>query len=111
MDVIIHRSDGTTATAEYYGPVPATLHSLTEDVLAGRVRWYLVRGAAVQDAVTVAAENPDVELCNCEHTEHFGEGTLSVHDFRRVPAGDKVAYHVGRICDACATGHMRNFLA
>lgn len=52
----------------------------------------------------------DAERCNCEHQEHF-TGSPSPHEYRKVPAGHQRAVFVGRICDACASGHYAGVLA
>lgn len=48
------------------------------------------------------------ESCNCEHESHFdGKGG---HVHMRVPAGERRAQHVGRVCDGCADTHMKPYL-
>lgn len=48
------------------------------------------------------------ERCNCEHESHFdGNGG---HVYMRPGAGNEIAQHVGRICDDCATTHMKPYL-
>lgn len=49
-----------------------------------------------------------MEPCNCEHETHFGGKGGHLH--MRVPAGQKRAQHVGRVCDECADTHMKSYL-
>lgn len=47
--------------------------------------------------------------CQCEHADHFEAHTQrgqGVHGYLEVPAGERTARFVGRICDTCADGHM-----
>ena len=46
--------------------------------------------------------------CNCEHEDHFDGGPG--HEYMQVPAGERRAVHVGRVCDGCASSHMAPYL-
>lgn len=48
------------------------------------------------------------ERCNCENESHFdGNGG---HVYRKPGAGNEIAEYVGRVCDDCATTHMKPYL-
>jgi hypothetical protein len=48
------------------------------------------------------------ERCNCEHESHFdGNGG---HVYMGPGAGNEIAQYVGRVCDDCATTHMKPYL-
>lgn len=60
-----------------------------------------------------APEPPsDEEFCNCEHESHFDDspGQMTDHPHMGAPAGELRAMFVGRVCDPCAYGHMREFI-
>jgi hypothetical protein len=55
------------------------------------------------------------EPCNCEAAEHFDFDSVQFgvergHDYLAVPAGERHALYVGRICDLCADTHMKDYL-
>lgn len=46
--------------------------------------------------------------CNCEHESHE---TGQAHTYLGVPANpDRVAMHVGPVCDDCADGHLAGYM-
>lgn len=68
------------------------------------------------DTCTAPEAGPSTEAlanpCNCEHSEHFDDPTpRTAHEYMRVEAGESFAMYVGLICDDCATGHLRQYLA
>lgn len=78
------------------------------------VRITVWDGQAWQDAGIVPIGRP--EPCNCEHTSHFDDTPAGSpaphtdHEYLKVPAGNRTARYVGRICDHCADTHMAGYL-
>lgn len=55
---------------------------------------------------------PQPEMCNCEHTVHFSDehGPRSDHEYMSVPACERRAMYVGRVCDHCADTHYADVI-
>jgi hypothetical protein len=117
MDIIGEAASGEVYVIAQTGGKEAAdlVGDLRREVESGRTRWFAVVGAGVEAPDLEAARERagihlDRAMCGCEHGEHFGEGTLTVHDYRDAPAGKQAARDVGRVCDACATTHMADYL-
>lgn len=60
----------------------------------------------------MCAPEPPSEPCNCEHESHFDDssGGTTGHPYMGVSAGASKALFVGRVCDPCAHGHLKEFI-
>lgn len=118
MNIIAESTTGTfVITGTGNAEATSIIDDLRREVESGRTRWFAVVGAGVptpnvQNAERTASTHLDRSPppCECEHGEHFGEGTLTVHDYRKVPAGDSVARYIGPVCDPCARDHMAGYI-
>lgn len=140
LSVRYERPEGTTWSCTYLlgAPVRLIYTDPTDempDVVAAREVVKAAKQPAYDaphsDAVWATLERAEIALhaalakyrpktaCGCEHVRHFtpdnsptefAEWVRDGHPYMAVAAGSQRAYHVGEICNVCATTCMADYL-